>query len=126
LFIKRERHFTLSLFFAIRDFYFCAMRKDLFNSRAFKMLRNKFVIASLIFLVWILFFDENSISRQLRDRRQLSDLHQQKEYYIERIADDKERFEELHKGNAELEKFAREQYYMSKPDEDVFIIVEED
>ncbi len=90
------------------------------------MLRNKFVIASLIFLVWILFFDENSISRQLQDRRQLSDLHQQKEYYIERIAADNERFEELHKGNAELEKFAREQYYMSKPDEDVFIVVEQD
>ncbi|HPF51950.1 MAG TPA: septum formation initiator family protein [Draconibacterium sp.] len=102
------------------------MRKDMFKSGVLKKLANKFVIASLIFASWILFFDENSISRQLKDRRQLSDLHQQKEYYQERIAADKIRYEELHKGKAELEKFAREQYYMSKPDEDVFIIVEGD
>lgn len=86
---------------------------------------NKYLIASVIFLVWILFFDENSITRHLRDRRQLSELVQQKAYYQERIAADKQKFEELHKGKAELEKFAREQYYMSKPDEDVFVIVEE-
>lgn len=101
------------------------MIKDLLQSGRLKKLANKFVIASFIFAVWILFFDENSISRQLKDRRQLSELHQQKEYYQERIAADKVRYEELHKGKAELEKFAREQYYMSKPDEDVFIVVEE-
>lgn len=90
------------------------------------MLSNKFFIASLVFVVWILFFDENSISRHLRDRRQLHELIQQKEYYEERITSDKEKFEELNKGKEELEKFAREQYYMSKPDEDVFIVVPED
>ena len=102
------------------------MIKNLLKSGVLKKLGNKFVIASVIFAAWILFFDENSISRQLKDRRQLSELHQQKKYYQERIEADKVRFEELHKGNAELEKFAREQYYMSKPDEDIYIIVEED
>lgn len=102
------------------------MKKDLLKSGTFKILSNKFVIASVVFAAWILFFDENSISSHLRDRQQLSDLMQQKAYYEERIEADKEKFEELHKGKAELEKFAREQYYMSKPDEDVFIVVEED
>lgn len=102
------------------------MRKDLFKSGTFKILSNKFFIASLVFVVWILFFDENSISRHLKDKRQLNDLILQKAYYKERIDADKEKFEELHKGKAELEKFAREQYYMSNPDEDVFIVVEED
>lgn len=101
------------------------MIKDLIKSGASRILGNKYLIASVIFLVWILFFDENSITRHLRDRRQLSELVQQKAYYQERIAADKQKFEELHKGKAELEKFAREQYYMSKPDEDVFVIVEE-
>ncbi len=101
------------------------MKKDLLKSGAFKILSNKFVIASVVFAAWILFFDENSISRHLRDRKQLSEMVQQKAYYEKRIAADREKFEELHKGKAELEKFAREQYYMSKPDEDVFIVVEE-
>lgn len=102
------------------------MNRELFKSEIFKKLSNKFVIASLVFGIWILFFDENSISRQIKDRRQLSEIYQQKDYYQQRIAADKIRFEELNKGNAELEKFAREQYYMSKPDEDVFIVIEED
>lgn len=101
------------------------MIKELLKSGASKIFGNKYLIASIIFLVWILFFDENSITRHLKDRRQLSELVQQKAYYEERIAADKQKFEELHKGKAELEKFAREQYYMSKPDEDVFVIVEE-
>lgn len=83
-------------------------------------------MASLAFIIWILFFDENSISRHLKDRRQLSELVQQKAYYQERIEADKQKYEELNRGNAELEKFAREQFYMSKPDEDVFIIIEKD
>jgi len=101
------------------------MIKELLKSGVSKILGNKYLIASIIFLAWILFFDENSITRHLKDRRQLSELVQQKAYYEERIAADKLKFEELHKGKAELEKFAREQYYMSKPDEDVFVIVEE-
>lgn len=98
------------------------MKKDFLNSSAFKILSNKYFIAGVVFAAWILFFDENSISRHLKDRRQLSELVQQKAYYQERIEIDKRKYQELNRGNAELEKFAREQYYMSKPDEDIFII----
>ena len=98
------------------------MKKDFLNSSALKILSNKYFIAGVVFTAWILFFDENSISRHLKDRRQLSELVQQKAYYQERIEIDKRKYQELNRGNAELEKFAREQYYMSKPDEDIFII----
>jgi len=50
---------------------------------------------------------------------------QQKEYYKNRIASDNQKLQDLHAGKEELEKFAREQYHMSKPNEDVFVIVEE-
>ncbi|WP_340112817.1 FtsB family cell division protein [Maribellus mangrovi] len=100
------------------------MKKDFLNSSTFKFLGNKFFIASVVFAAFILFFDENSISRHLKDRRKLSDLKEQKAYYKERIVIDKQKYRELNRGDAELEKFAREQYYMSKPDEDVFIIEE--
>lgn len=102
------------------------MKKDFLNSNAFKVMGNKYFIATVVFAAWILFFDENSISRHLKDRRQLSELMQQKEYFKERIETDKQKYRELNRGNAELEKFAREQYYMSKPDEDIFIIEEKE
>ena len=102
------------------------MNKEIFKSGIFKSIGNKFVIAFILFAVWIIFFDENSIVSHVKSKRQLNELKQQKEYYQKRIASDRQKLQDLNKGKAELEKFAREQYQMSKPDEDVFIIVEEE
>lgn len=102
------------------------MKKRIQNSGLIKIVSNKFVIAAILFLTWIIFFDENSIVSHMKNKQHLNDLTQQKEYYKERIASDEQKLKDLSKGNEELEKFAREQYYMSKPDEDVFIVVEEE
>ncbi|WP_320113126.1 septum formation initiator family protein [Draconibacterium orientale] len=102
------------------------MNKKIFKSGNLKSIGNKFVIAFILFAVWIIFFDENSIVSHVKSKRQLNELKQQKEYYQKRIASDRQKLQDLNKGKAELEKFAREQYQMSKPDEDVFIIVEEE
>ncbi|WP_319227349.1 septum formation initiator family protein [Draconibacterium orientale] len=102
------------------------MNKEIFKSGNFKSIGNKFVIAFILFAVWIIFFDENSIVSHVKSKRQLNELKQQKEYYQKRIASDRQKLQDLNKGKEELEKFAREQYQMSKPDEDVFIIVEEE
>ena len=88
------------------------------------MLKNKYFIAGLIFLVWIMFFDENNIISHRRNKKRLSALKAQQEYYREKIAADNQKIEELRSGQDNLEKYAREQFYMSKPDEDVFMIVE--
>lgn len=102
------------------------MKKKIMESGVFKIVGNKFVIAIVLFLTWIIFFDENSIVAHTESKQQLHDLIQQKEYYNERIESDKQKLEDLSAGKEELEKFAREQYYMSKPNEDVFIVVEEE
>ena len=44
-------------------------------------LNNKYVIASLIFLLWILFFDQNNLLNRLSDLRNLREMKAQKEYY---------------------------------------------
>ena len=54
----------------------------------------------------------------------LKDLQREKEYYIEQIERDSARLQQLTTGTEALEKFAREQYYMKKPNEDIFIVVE--
>ncbi len=100
--------------------------KKIKDSSLFKIVSNKWIIAVLLFLIWIIFGDENSIVSHTESKQQLHDLQQQKEYYKERITSDKQKLEDLSRGKEELEKFAREQYYMSKPDEDVFIVIEEE
>lgn len=108
------------------EIIFGEMDKIKFNSGLFKVLRNKYVIASILFLTWIIFFDENSIISHQKNKRRLYELKQQEEYYRTRIEADKEKLEDLKAGEEKLEKFAREQYYMSKPEEDVFIVVDHD
>ena len=90
-----------------------------------KILGYKFFVALVLFLAWIIFFDENSIIAHRQNKQRLQEPTQQKVYYKERIESDKQKLEDLNSGLEELEKFAREQYYMSKPGEDVFIVVEE-
>ncbi len=89
---------------------------------AIKIWRNKYLVATIIFLAWVLFFDENSIVSHNRNKRILKELTEQKETYREQIKSDEQKLEDLNSGPEKLEKFAREQYYMSKPDEDVFIV----
>ncbi len=96
------------------------------KGRISKMLSYKYIIVTLLFLAWIIFFDENSIIAHQKNKNRLGELLQQKKYYKERIISDKQKLKDLNSGLEELEKFAREQYYMSKPDEDVFIVVEEE
>jgi cell division protein DivIC len=97
-----------------------------FSGGIFKMLRNKWIVTSVLFLTWIIFFDENSIVSHQKNKRRLYELKQQEAYYRERIKIDNQKLEDLKAGEEKLEKFAREQYFMSKPDEDVFVVVEDD
>ena len=102
------------------------MSKIRFDGGVFKILRNKWIVTSILFLTWIIFFDENSIVSHQKNKRRLYELKQQENYYRERIEVDKQKLEDLKAGEEKLERFAREQYYMSKPDEDVFVVVEDD
>ncbi len=91
-----------------------------------KVFKNKYFIASILFLTWIIFFDENSFISHAENKQRLNELNNQKEYYLDRIESDKQKLEDLNTGEKELEKFAREQYFMSKPNEDLFIVIEEE
>lgn len=87
--------------------------------------KNKYVLASVLFLVWLTFFDRNNLIDQYKLHTQLSDLRSKKEYYAEQIKIVKQEKQELFTNMASLEKFAREHYMMKKANEDLFVIVSE-
>jgi cell division protein FtsB len=84
-------------------------------------LRNKYYLILVLFFGWMVFFDRHDLITQFRLQRAVNKMKQDKELYLERIEKAKQdRLDmEIHK-----EKFAREQYYLQKPGEEVFIIVE--
>lgn len=88
-------------------------------------IKNKYIIAFLVFLIWLMFFDRNNLVDRIRELNHLSQLEKDKEYFKERIETDSKRLEQLKTNNKNLEKFAREQYYMKKENEDIFVVVEE-
>ena len=77
-------------------------------------------------LVWMLLFDVNDIFTQIKMYRELSRLGDEKKYYVQKLREvEIERMEVM--GNKKLvEKFAREKYLMKKPQEEIFVIVDED
>ncbi|MEO6168000.1 MAG: septum formation initiator family protein [Chitinophagales bacterium] len=87
--------------------------------------KNKYLIASVAFLSWMLFFDNNDIISQVQLRMKLSEYRNKKEYYEQKISEVKKEKQELLTNQQSLEKFAREQYMMKKDDEDLFVIVPE-
>ncbi|MGK9120336.1 septum formation initiator family protein [Olivibacter jilunii] len=84
--------------------------------------RNKYIIATIAFIVWMLFFDRNDITSQYKYQSQLKNLKDEKEFYIRETAIVKKDLEELTSNLTRLQKFAREKYLMKKDNEDIFII----
>lgn len=87
-----------------------------------KILKNKYVIASLLFIAWMTFFDNNDLFRHLRHQRILNELNRDKRELTVRIDEVKRQMTELQSHDL-LEKFAREQYYFKKENEEVFVVV---
>jgi cell division protein FtsB len=87
--------------------------------------KNKFVLTSIIFIVWITLIDRNNLISQFKLVRELSELKKKKEYYLREIEKDKKATFELNTNINTLEKFAREKYLFKRKNEDIFLIVKE-
>ena len=86
------------------------------------ILTNKYLVTSVFFIVWMLFFDQRDYF-QLKDRQaELNKLEAKKRYYVREIEKTKKELEDLQHNPAALEKFAREHYLMKKDGEDIYII----
>ena len=54
----------------------------------------------------------------------IKEMERDIEYYQEQISRDSLRLKELTTNKENLEKYAREQYYMKKKNEDIFVIID--
>ena len=87
-----------------------------------RLIRNKYPISLTIFVVWMLFFDSNSIVFMYKQYNELKDLKMQEEFLQEEIVKMTKEKEDLFSNNDKLEKYARENFYFKKDNEDVYVI----
>ncbi|TMM53844.1 septum formation initiator family protein [Maribacter algarum] len=102
--------------------------KDFKKSKWFKIatiFSSIYVLILTAFVVWMVFFDTNSLRIHMELKREIDNLEKQKEYLKEQIESDKKIIEKL-SDPEELEKFAREQYYLKKKNEEIYLIEYED
>lgn len=91
-------------------------------SHTLSFLRNKFLLTTAAFIVWMLFFDRNDVFTQMQRRSELNELKQSKTYFEKQIAENKKFSNDLQFNAQAIEKYAREKYLMKRDNEDLFII----
>ncbi|WP_264521642.1 FtsB family cell division protein [Flavobacterium sp. N1994] len=86
-----------------------------------KILSNRYIIVLVFFTVWMLFLDNTSYLEHRILNKQLDELEDNKKYYQDEIKKDEENIKLL-KNPDQIEKYAREKYYMKRDSEDIYII----
>lgn len=86
--------------------------------------QHKYLITIVIFLIIIIFLDENNLLRRAQHKYEISELKSEIERYRDQYEHDTKLLEELSNNPEALEKIAREKYLMKKPNEDIFIFEE--
>lgn len=97
------------------------MKNPFKDSYWFKFLSNKYVWVTLSFLVWMVFLDNYSYFEHRFLNKQIKELEDNATYYQKEIKKDKQNIKQL-KNPMQIEKYAREKYYMKKDSEDIYII----
>lgn len=88
-----------------------------------RLLSNWGIIAiiTLLFAVWVFVFDRNSYLNVVELDSRIEELEAERDFYKQKIAEDSAVIVGL-KDSAYLEQFARENFYMKRENEKMFII----
>ena len=83
--------------------------------------KNIYAIIGIIFFIWMVFLDTNSLVKFIGLKKKLDRLEKEKTKLEIEILKDKELIKKLN-DSIEIEKYGREKYFLKKKNEDVFII----
>lgn len=87
------------------------------------VVRNKYLVAIIVFLMWVTIFDTYNLIDRYSNLNKLNNLKKEREFFKEELIMYKSQYKDLFSGKDELEKYAREQYLMKKPNEDVYVVI---
>lgn len=87
------------------------------------ILKNKYLLTGVAFLVLMMFLDRNNLISQYKMRKELSGLRKELQFYRDQARMDSTELSRLLGDSLELEKLGREKYMMKRDSEDIYIIV---
>lgn len=92
-------------------------------SGTFSLMKNKYLLASCFFLIWMLFFDARDWGLIKENKTKLDNLQKSEKHLAAEIRDTRKELDLLKTSAQTIEKYARENYYMKKDNEDLFIVI---
>ncbi|TAF34508.1 MAG: septum formation initiator family protein [Cytophagales bacterium] len=93
--------------------------------QSWRFLGNFYVLSTLAFVFWMLFFDGNDLMNQYKLKQERAELVSQKEFYESEIGKIKLETKALKQSPYLLERIAREKYLMRREGEDIYIVPSE-
>lgn len=97
--------------------------KDFYNNYLVKI--NAYWLVIIVFLVLTLTLGDSSLYKRYTYDQKIRSLEKEIKHYQKEIEINSKKLNDLHTDKEGLERFAREEYFMKKPNEDVFIIKDE-
>ncbi|MDI3545409.1 MAG: hypothetical protein PWQ43_526 [Rikenellaceae bacterium] len=85
----------------------------------------KYILALIIFLVFIIFLDNNNLIKLRKYKKELNTAKEQNEYYKQKIKEDSLEIQKLKRDKEQLELYARKTYFFKKDNETIFLIVKD-
>ncbi len=82
----------------------------------------KYVNSTVFFLIWMVFFDGNSFLFMNHQYNELQDLKAQERFLTEEIEEMTKLKNDLFSDDDKLERYARENFFFKKDEEDVYVI----
>ena len=98
------------------------MKKTLLT--IWRIVKNKYVAATLIFLLFFLFLGENNVMVTHKLNREVSELNKEADLIRQGIEQDSIAAVSLIDNPEALETYGREHYYMKRQNEDIFLVKE--
>lgn len=89
-----------------------------------RLIKNKYTLSTVIFLLWLTFFNEIDLIYIFQSRREVAALRNEVHRMKEDNARASEALQDLTTNSLSLEKFARENYYMKRDNEVVYVFKE--
>ena len=85
---------------------------------------NKYWVVIVVFLVVTFTLGDSNLYKRYTYDEKIRTLENEIKYYQKEIETNRKKLEDLHTNRERLERFAREEYFMKKENEDVFIILD--
>jgi cell division protein DivIC len=86
------------------------------------LIKKKFyLVCTIIFFIWMFFIDPNNLRSQYKSYKGVKEEEKKVQFYKDNIKDLTLKSKNISE-DTELERYAREKFYMKKKNEDVFVM----